>query len=204
MWQYTDYNELYHHGVKGMKWGVRKDRLKSRLDLAKRKHELHKEARHYTKELNRQDQYKTTSLYRYNMYSKNSKARAKSFDKRLEKRQKKIDKQLSKKRLKKADKMIAKKLKLADKYKRSLMESKMKMNEQVKRYKDSQKQIDTLVKKAVSGGHSIKTKDIMRIVDSQTIHTGAGYPIINPDAPGTHYKVVSPDKDPNTNFKRLR
>lgn len=24
-------NELYHHGVKGMKWGVRKDRIRKRI-----------------------------------------------------------------------------------------------------------------------------------------------------------------------------
>lgn len=26
MWTYNHNNELYHHGIKGMKWGVRKDR----------------------------------------------------------------------------------------------------------------------------------------------------------------------------------
>lgn len=38
MWQYND-NELYHHGVKGMKWGVRKDRNSSggSVDLQKAK-----------------------------------------------------------------------------------------------------------------------------------------------------------------------
>ena len=37
MWQYND-NELYHYGVKGMKWGIRKDRSSGgSVDLQKAK-----------------------------------------------------------------------------------------------------------------------------------------------------------------------
>lgn len=34
MWTYN-YNELYHHGVKGMKWGVRRERRKLIEDASK-------------------------------------------------------------------------------------------------------------------------------------------------------------------------
>lgn len=40
MWQYIPYDELYHHGIKGQKWGVRRsqktlDRLAGRINKAK-------------------------------------------------------------------------------------------------------------------------------------------------------------------------
>lgn len=72
MWQYTDYNELYHHGVLGMRWGHRKQREPST-------------PRQYTKKLNKLDERRAQHVYKADQYAEKEKRYNKKFHKALDK-----------------------------------------------------------------------------------------------------------------------
>ena len=44
MWEYTPTEELYHHGVKGQKWGVRKAKYKASRSAARKKYKAEQKA----------------------------------------------------------------------------------------------------------------------------------------------------------------
>ena len=191
--------ELYHHGVKGMKWGVRKQREPST-------------PRQFARALNRADQKRAENQYKADKYTR-----------RIGKVQKKYQKELGRVEKKLNDPNFKKSQKFNDRYstykrrngttglkytsstklghlsfkKLSLSLDEAKYKGRASRYRDETRR---LVKQAKNKGYTVNSVEVKRVGSQGEVMVGAMLfgtagalaAANNAKTPGTYYKVKRP------------
>lgn len=143
-------DEIYHHGVQGQKWGVRRyQNSDGSLTSAGRKHQ----AKIYTKTLNKTDQNIAMDTRRYRDAQRMQSTLNKQYNKRAEKLTSKNKDLSSDKKLSKTKMQIDAQKKIE--------------NESLKKIVSGNKEVNRILKEVNKNGYSVKARETMRDVETK-------------------------------------
>ena len=146
MWTYN--NELYHYGVIGMKWGVRKREPRT--------------AKQYQRALNRTEQKIAGTKYDYDESVRTNDRRAKRMEKRLTRMVDKANKYNKQNKDRKAAHQFAKAYAKSQKYNKALARDRETDAYYKARYDKAVSYSNTLLKNAKAAGYTVSSKKVLR------------------------------------------